>query len=177
MALCPKAAVAIAGMNPTTHRPIEIELEPLATSGVLPSHALHVLRLRYRPQGHMQVFLGTHVPPGLAQFLQGGNVSSLHLETLEHGSSEQRCLPGWPDYAVLGLETKDGKRIVCMPPALMRLRLRRLWGGGAAAALGAALLASPYSVVGAGLLVFASHAIRGGLRVSKAIYQGTMVTG
>ena len=164
-------------MNPTTHRPIDIEVEPIAGPHALTSTDLHILRMRYRPSGHMQVFLATHIPAQLLQLIHTGRATAVHVETMEQGSAAQRCLSGWPDYVVTGVETSEGSRVVEVPRALVRLRTRHLVAGGCLGVAGAVLLAGAAPVAGAALLVLASHAICRGLRVPVRAFNGQVIQG
>lgn len=140
------------------------------------SAALQILRMRYRPDGHMQVFLPTYVPDELRPILQAGNVKAVHLETLENDGAEQSSLPGWPAFVVLGVEDHQGTRAVAIPEGLTKLRNRRLLTGGVLGAAGALLLAAaPWFGVAA--VVVASHSIRGALRVPRDLFNGQVVKG
>jgi hypothetical protein len=161
-------------MNPTTHCPLHLELKPLA--GASASAALHILRMRYRQDGHMQVFLPTYVPGELLAMLQAGNAKAVHLETLEHEGAEQSTLPGWPDFVVLGVEDLEGNRIAVIPKSLNKLRTRRLLAGGVLCVAGGLLLAAaPW--MGVAAFVLASHSIHKALRVPRAAFKGQIVKG
>jgi hypothetical protein len=132
--------------------------------------------MRYRPDGHMQVFLPTYVPGELFEMLQAGNVKAVHLETLEHEGAEQRALQGWPDFVVLGVEDHEGNRIAVIPESLNKLRIRRLLAGGVLCVAGAlSLAAAPWMAAAA--FVLASHSIRAALRVPRTAFKGQIVKG
>ena len=164
-------------MNPTIHRPIELELEPVGPPAPFETHQLHALRLRYRHKGHMQVFLATHVPKSLIPFFQAGEVTAVHLETLEHDSAEQQQLYGWPNYVVLGVETTSGARHVEIPLSFQRLRARRLLAGGACLLVGAGLLTGPSVFGGAALFALAALLLRKAISVPAHAFKGQEIQG
>lgn len=144
-------------MNPTYHEPQAVVLAPIKTQSSASFPNTFNLGLRYRPEGAMQWFVGTYVPESLQHALVEGDVSGLHLETLQINSPTQRRLPGQPDYLVLGVTRKNGARLSEVPLGLLQAKHLRNAAGIGVCAFGALLMVTPHAWAGALALVLGSY--------------------
>lgn len=155
-------------MNPTYHRPLEVELEPVSLPAPLKNtQNLFTLRMRYRPGGRVHSYVLVYIPKSLQIPLLSGDVRGIHLETFEHGSRAHNHLPDAFSYLILGVKTKSGVELSEVPR-----ELRRGWWldsvtGLVACLIGAALFSGPYAWAGALCLLFGSHRLRDAFTIPR----------
>lgn len=147
-------------MNPTLHHPFELRIEPANCPPDLAHPEVFELHMRYRPDGNWQVYLGVFVPQALQSALSGGQVKSVHIDTLEIDGPAARALPGLAGHVVLGIETKDGAVHRHAPAQLLTARRMRFIVGAALCASGGLIVASGHGWAGALALVAGTHVLR-----------------
>lgn len=148
-------------MNPSSHHLVALEATPCtsSTKGLLTNQ--FSLRLQYRPSHDFQLFVGVYVPEQLQPALLSGDVTGLHIDTLEVNSLACRLLPDGPSYIVLGVRSSTGSEITHIPAAFMTARRRRHVFGLTACVFGCGLLAvATFAWLGALALVLGTHALR-----------------
>ena len=118
------------------------------------------ISLLYRPEGYPSDYFEVHIPKGLQPAMNSGQVTSLHLETLEFQGVSSRALPGAPAYAIFRVSLEDGSHIETIPKSLRYQRGERLVLGVTACLLGSVMIFSHYAWVGALALIFGTHALR-----------------
>lgn len=144
-------------MNPTFHRPLGFDFEPLTSSTNADVSDNFLLKIWYRPSGDKQTFFRVYVPKTLQPAFLREDVCGLHLETLEPNSTAFLQLPGQPSYLVLGVQLKDGTRLAEVPDVLQHAWRVNAAAGVIGGVVGAALLFTPYPWAGAIALLIGSH--------------------
>lgn len=147
---------------PTTFiRPHKIELCSSEPSNASSCSLLVTLRVRYREDGNWQVYPLVFVSEEARQLFDEGEVTGIHLDTLQTNGVASRALPGVPAFVVLGLETRDGAQRVTTPTELLVIRRRLMIQGSVLMASGLGLLAMTSSIwLGVSALMLGSHVLR-----------------
>lgn len=103
--------------------PAQVQLIP--TPETKASSRFH-LRLLYGEGQDWQHALSVHIPPDVVPFFSVNNVAGLSIKHLPENSAAAVALPAHPQYVVLGVELKDGRKISCVPSALRNAFRARL---------------------------------------------------
>lgn len=144
-------------MNSTFHQPLEFTLVPLAQSSTEKTDNLFVLSMRYKPDGHFQVFAPVHVPSLLQAALAHGRIKGIHLETLDLEDFVSASLPGKPPYLVVGTISSDGSRVQDVPREITEAIRRSQIVAASLAVSGVALLMLDWAWFGAASLLLSGH--------------------
>lgn len=102
-------------MNSTFHQPLEATLVPITSSATGGTENLFVLSMKYKQDGHFQVFVPVYVPVALQAKFAQGPVKGLHLETLNLEGFASASLPGKPPYLMVGVIAQDGSSVQEIP--------------------------------------------------------------
>lgn len=151
-------------VNPSLHRPAEIEL--LRGDYAVDSN-LYTLRVRYTADGDWQAFVGTHVPCKVSDAVSNSDISALHLESLPVNGPESLLLPGWPRFLVMGYQSKGGEWISCVPQPIKSAFQRRFAVGVVVSITGLGLMASTGNWPGALALLIGSHILRSAVAIAR----------
>jgi hypothetical protein len=159
-------------MNPTLHRPVEVELVPTPQppSPFDDTQNLFTLRMRYRTPGNVFSYQWVHVPKSLQPALLSGDVASLHLESFEQGSRAQNHLRSAQSHVILGVKTKSGVELEEVPKELRRGWVLDVTTGWTACLLGAILVAMSYAWIGCLLVLFGSHRLRDARQIPRKAF-------
>ena len=144
-------------MNPTFHRPLGFDFEPLDAFANADVSDNFLLKLWYCQNGNKQIFVRVYIPKTLQPAFLRGDVTGIHIETLELNSVTAQQFPGQPRYLVLGVQLKDDTRLAEVPAVLQHAWRVNAAAGGIGALVGLALLVTPYAWAGAVVLVVASR--------------------
>jgi len=147
-------------MNAIYCRPISVRIAPSKWSSGNNYPDMFNVYLLYRPEGYTSTYCEVHIPKELQAAMNSGQVIGLHLETMEFQGVSSRELPGAPAYAIFQVSLADGTNIEVIPETLLGERQLRLVFGIAACLVGAFMVFSHYSWVGALALVLGTHALR-----------------
>lgn len=152
-------------MDFTFHRPYRTELHPIESIHERPCADLFELRMLYREGGNWQYRERVHVPHAVQQAFSRGEVLGFHLETLGMNSTASKSLPGSPQFAVLGVELADSRRLTVTPASLVRARRRRLLFAVVLASAGVAAAFTPVAWFGGLAVGVATQLVRTALSI------------
>lgn len=152
-------------MDFTFHRPYRTELHPIKPTPERPSVDLFELRMLYQEDGNWQYREMVHVPPSLQEAFNRDDVLGFHLETLGTNSVASRSLSDSPQFAVLGVELADSRRLVTIPAPLLRARHKRLFLAGLIAAAGIGAAFTPMAWFGGLAVGVATQLVRTALSI------------
>lgn len=161
-------------MNPASYYDVfSVECKPmLSGENGEPAEDLFSLKLNYS-QGDVERLRCSyvHIPKSMQAALLNGEVTTVHMETLDFNGLASRCLPHTPQYIVSGVVTRDGRTLSEVPRPLRRLRRLGLYVAYGLCGGGAVLMSAGWVWFGALSLILGSHCWRTAAQVPDATSQ------